>query len=1302
MGIPKSIYIQDYVLKDLEQDTFGHRHIADAVVDSILATRPPFTIGIFGGWGTGKSSLLEIISSDLPKEKVETVTIDAWRYSSADNLRRAFLVHVANKLTPHLLDDLRRRLFTSEQQTLPGRPSQLESRNKKPWANLGEVLVTVLNLSYKFIGLSILFLLFLFIVFSAITLVKDHSLNDFWGNFDWQALLGRFLDLAFIPLLLALIDDLRLYVIQRPVTIIHERIDADELFSEYFDKVVSKATGGLALKKRLVIFVDNLDRLTDDKMVEALESLKTYLNNDNCIFVVACDDNVVRTVINKSSKIPNVYENNQGDGRAGEHYLDKFFQQTFRLPEYMTINLQDFAERNFETTYLYDRLIKQGVDIRNLVSIVLPSDVGSPRKVKRLLNEFIALYEIAIRRENEKDGQLRSGLLTGNVEFLGKFSTIRAEYPDFYRHLVEDTTLLPVITNLIHDNIEEARKRVDSLNISNQESLLSYLRKTQVIAVDDVEPFIWLSQDTLSLGLKGNQVTVLRTALSNGDTEQVKLLIDNAETPEYKVLVAKVASRMVEQRLVGIEQQNGAKVISNLLPLFDESIRSEIAHVVAALIPQWPVEAFSANEIFNVLRFAQRGGIETQRQKLIDQILSRLNNVEQRQITFDAILQYADVVRRSNGTQRVKDWLSKLIIEGLAAPAAASSADNKELDEKKFAVHQFLEWLISQAPRYSEGEGIIEEYFSGSLLDYVFDRLMGTYKELPAVYLNDGIGLEIEKTLSIIAGRLMQGLENVLYWKGILRLLMNSGDADDVKYSLDAIKTLSNHVPISMIEEFVQGIFYGLENLIPATNDASPDYDGLNSLTDQALNLVVVLRRRKGQNLDKNLLNQLPDHVSKLVVVESVQTSFINFIQEFVKEFGANDGEKFLDGLANAFSTSGDVLLFDPLVNLNEFLNEAQRTKIVEKTSSLVTSNNVEQIKTAYSWIEKIGGLSNYNEILRRQSELWLSQLAPGDAVLLESKLGFFDLLVRVHALTADQLVTRISPHFPFAGNDAQLRVAILEIENVKDKISATQGGLLFQAIVSTIGQFGALSSKALKLIAGWIDQVGEKERDTFNSQTFRLFKTSPVEYFSVLNDSWKGLSVEQIRDQILQFYLVDIDSNAEAERSTCTSSGMQKMDESARSEVVKYIWQQLVVQNRPTEPFMKVAIYSLELDDLLSLRQHLMDLVRENGASEQSESNLRLLAETIRHDTRDLMPMVDLFVNLFGRGQADVQMALKYVVPCLKPLDIRNDHKHKLAEAMGQAALHTEQEDTNNDIHVKADELGLKWFSYRKYWKRK
>ena len=58
VGKKRTLYIEDDVLKDLEQDTFGHKHIAEAVVNSIQNTNPPFTIGIFGGWGDRKKFVI--------------------------------------------------------------------------------------------------------------------------------------------------------------------------------------------------------------------------------------------------------------------------------------------------------------------------------------------------------------------------------------------------------------------------------------------------------------------------------------------------------------------------------------------------------------------------------------------------------------------------------------------------------------------------------------------------------------------------------------------------------------------------------------------------------------------------------------------------------------------------------------------------------------------------------------------------------------------------------------------------------------------------------------------------------------------------------------------------------------------------------------------------------------------------------------------------------------------------------------------------------------------------------------------
>ena len=451
------------------------------------------------------------------------------------------MVRVANEKAKGLLESLRRKLYTSEQETLPTERSIFDELKNVSFKKIGIFLLTLLIYS--------VFLYLLLLIPLAIK-EKITTAGKFLQTFDWVSSIDQFMEYIFAPVILTIVTYLQMYVVQHPVTITHERIDADELFTEYFgkvvDRVVSKKVG---IDKKLVVFVDNIDRLTDEKMVEALESLKTYINNEHCIFVVACDDSVVRSVINKSDRIPridnrqeSVSNNNEGpDLRAGEHYLDKFFQQTFRLPDYMDIDLQDFAERNFRSTYLYDKLVSKKVDIRNLISIILPTDVGSPRKVKRLLNDFIALHDIVERREGPEEGQLRPGAITNRPEQLGKFSTLRTEYPSFYEIMIRDTGILADLTKLLNENKDkEIINRMSGFaQKNNTKSLIDYLRKTGTVNIDDLGPFIWLSQDSLSLDLRPEHARQLRTALSNGDIELFLKTLQVDDTEEYQTLLIK-------------------------------------------------------------------------------------------------------------------------------------------------------------------------------------------------------------------------------------------------------------------------------------------------------------------------------------------------------------------------------------------------------------------------------------------------------------------------------------------------------------------------------------------------------------------------------------------------------------------------------------------------------------------------------------------------------------------------------------------------------------------------------------------
>ncbi len=67
----------------------GFPEYADALADAIRGGEPPqFTIGLYGAWGSGKSSLLEALAGSLegPASHVMPVLFDAWRYERADHI----------------------------------------------------------------------------------------------------------------------------------------------------------------------------------------------------------------------------------------------------------------------------------------------------------------------------------------------------------------------------------------------------------------------------------------------------------------------------------------------------------------------------------------------------------------------------------------------------------------------------------------------------------------------------------------------------------------------------------------------------------------------------------------------------------------------------------------------------------------------------------------------------------------------------------------------------------------------------------------------------------------------------------------------------------------------------------------------------------------------------------------------------------------------------------------------------------------------------------------------------------------
>jgi len=107
--------------------TFGFDGIADALVSIVTGSEPRFAVGIFGGWGSGKSTLMEEIERRL-HEMGDTLVVEfnAWRYEREPHL-----------IVP-LLDTLRDAL--NDWAARPGRGEENRSVAREVARRVGRVV----------------------------------------------------------------------------------------------------------------------------------------------------------------------------------------------------------------------------------------------------------------------------------------------------------------------------------------------------------------------------------------------------------------------------------------------------------------------------------------------------------------------------------------------------------------------------------------------------------------------------------------------------------------------------------------------------------------------------------------------------------------------------------------------------------------------------------------------------------------------------------------------------------------------------------------------------------------------------------------------------------------------------------------------------------------------------------------------------------------------------------------------------------------------------------------------------------
>ena len=174
---------------------------------------------------------------------------------------------------------------------------------------------------------------------------------------------------------------------------------------------------------KIIIYVDDLDRIDPKDAVSILELLKNIFNIKDCVFVLAIDYQVV--VKGLVGKFGSPTPENEWEFRA---FFDKIIQLPFSMP------MANYDIANYVLGLLNEISFyagKEDLEPELINQFVTKSIGGNPRSIKRLINS-LALIKIL----NDKDGGDESdGVLTDKDTAMVMFAMVclQIAHPEIYQ-----------------------------------------------------------------------------------------------------------------------------------------------------------------------------------------------------------------------------------------------------------------------------------------------------------------------------------------------------------------------------------------------------------------------------------------------------------------------------------------------------------------------------------------------------------------------------------------------------------------------------------------------------------------------------------------------------------------------------------------------------------------------------------------------------------------------------------------------------------------------------------------------------
>ena len=337
--------------------------------------------------------------------------------------------------------------------------------------------------------------------------------------------------------------------------------------------------------KRLVVFIDDLDRCLPEKTIEILEVIKLFLDVPRCVFVIGVEREVIERGIEVRYK-----SGEQGIPISGKDYIEKIIQVPFTLPPIREADMMGFIES-----------LGISEKEKGYAEIVAKGTGCNPRKVKMFLNTLRIRQAIA-----ERTGE---GI---KPELSAKLFVIEYTFPEFYKDVVKyrEQILLCKLERLAKEKADEKlRKELEESETLQKyyrnEDLKSLLKDGPFLCEIDIEPYIYLSvvkapeealvfdEYVLNELLSGDFVKVGHAA------SEIKKMPDSAKEQYLDKIIPKLKDEngVVRRRAVSALGRIGdAKAVKPLIEALkdeNEYVRRVVAEVLGRIGDDKAIDALT-------------------------------------------------------------------------------------------------------------------------------------------------------------------------------------------------------------------------------------------------------------------------------------------------------------------------------------------------------------------------------------------------------------------------------------------------------------------------------------------------------------------------------------------------------------------------------------------------------------------------------------------------------------------------------------------------------------------------------------